>query len=105
MDQISDSFAFGGRHRGSGQDSLPLVRVRQQGPEDFSYTEGFTFNLGMGGASDRGAPTRTIQWDLPGGTGSSGDEGPGVGGPIHLWQGERCRANRCYRLHTAGGDS
>jgi hypothetical protein len=87
MDRISDLFAFGGGRRGSGRESPPPARGRQQGQDDFSYTGGFSLNSGMGGASDRGAPMHTIHWDLPGGTGGGGDEEPGGGDPFTLARG------------------
>jgi hypothetical protein len=56
----------------------------------------------MGGASDRGAPMHTIQWDLPGGTGCSGDEEPG-GGTHSLWAGVAVRGSRLLPLtHRRG---
>jgi hypothetical protein len=87
MDWISDLFAFGGRRQGSGHESPPPVRGRQQGQDNILFTGGFSLNLGMGGASDPGAPTRTIQWDLLWVTGGSGDEKTRGGDPFTLGRG------------------
>jgi hypothetical protein len=110
MDRISDMFAFGGGRRGSGCKSPPPpARSRQQGQDDFSYNGGFSFNSGVGRGSDRGVPTRTIQWDLAGGTGGNGDEEPGGGDPFTLCRGSGAGqpvATACTQQgDTAGGNA
>jgi hypothetical protein len=104
MDWISDLFAFRGRCQGSGCESPPPARGRQQGQDNFLYTVDFSLNWGTGGASDRGAPTCTIQWDLPRGTSSGGDEEPRGGGLFALGRGSGA-GQLVATAHTQQGET
>ncbi len=66
------------------------------------HTMGVFSQLGVGGASDRGAPTRTIRWELPRGTGGMEMRNQG-GGTRSPWAGGAVLGSRLLLLaHSRG---